>query len=487
MKKSALLLMFCVVLVVYSPILSGSFPLSPNYPTHDDFEDGVIDPELWITGGEKRAWHETQPPGLGNWSYTVQEISASDGYLQMRVWGPTSANTYGAEAWVQTAYNFNDGYDHLINFTWEADVVILTHYDHYYIQVTDGWIPYYGSVHWPRNQPHPGTVDFLWQEHNGEFRAGAELISGLPKTTWSLMVSADGVGRLFDGPNATGTLLHEGVLNTSYEWYLRLMVIDATSSGFPAGDDRLNLYDFSATVIPAEVAFDIKPGSCPNPLNTKSRGQLPVAILGTENFDVMTVDPEMVALEGVSPLRWSYEDVASPVEPGGDVCECSTGGPDGYMDMTLKFETQSIVAALGSVIDGETRVLTLTGMTYEGAAIEGQDCVVIRHKQKPDKPRPHPPLYPRAIPDSFGSYPNPFNATTTISFTLKERSEGSLVIYNILGEKVRTLISGNIGSGIHRIHWDGKNETGSLAASGIYFCCLKTQSFSKTMKLILLR
>ena len=53
------------------------------------------------------------------------------------------------------------------------------------------------------------------------------------------------------------------------------------------------------------VAVDIKPGSCPNPLNVKSKGVLPVAVLGTEEFDATQMDPASVRLEGVPPLRWA--------------------------------------------------------------------------------------------------------------------------------------------------------------------------------------
>ncbi|GAF91981.1 unnamed protein product, partial [marine sediment metagenome] len=56
------------------------------------------------------------------------------------------------------------------------------------------------------------------------------------------------------------------------------------------------------------IAFDIKPGSCLNPLNLASRGVLPVAILGAEDFDVNAIDPASIFLEGVPAIRSAYED-----------------------------------------------------------------------------------------------------------------------------------------------------------------------------------
>jgi hypothetical protein len=135
------------------------------------------------------------------------------------------------------------------------------------------------------------------------------------------------------------------------------------------------------------VDIDIKPGSCPNPFNVKSNGVLPVAILGSANLDVHTIDVASILLEGVSPIRSSYEDVATPV-PDGNECDCTEAGADGYIDLTLKFSRQDIVAMLGEVNHDDVFPLTLDGALFEelgGAPIQGIDCIVIRgkHKNKP--------------------------------------------------------------------------------------------------------
>jgi len=236
---------------------------------------------------------------------------------------------------------------------------------------------------------------------------------------------------------------------------------------------------------PAGPPIDIKPQSCPNPLNIKSKGVLPVAILGTEGFDVYDVDPDSVLLEGVPPLRYNFEDVSTPVGPEADTCDCTTEGADGYMDMTLKFDNQSIVEALGPVEDGEMRVLTLTGMTYEGVPIEGKDCVRIIKKGRMEATMlsgtgANSPILGK-------NYPNPFNPETDIFFSLPERTQVSLIIYNILGEKVKTLANGEMDAGTHSIHWNGRDEAGSSVASGVYFYRLKTAMFDQTMKMVLMK
>ncbi len=134
-----------------------------------------------------------------------------------------------------------------------------------------------------------------------------------------------------------------------------------------------------------QVAIDIKPGSCPNPVNVKSKGVVAVAILGTETFDVDEIDIASIRLEGVAPIRSNYEDVGTAVVDG-EECECTTEGADGYMDLTLKFDTQSIVAAIGEVNHGDELRLALSGVLLEefgGTPIEGVDCIVIRGKHKP--------------------------------------------------------------------------------------------------------
>jgi hypothetical protein len=132
-----------------------------------------------------------------------------------------------------------------------------------------------------------------------------------------------------------------------------------------------------------EVPVDIKPGSCPNPLNLVSKGVLPVAILGTADFDVRTIDPTTVRLKGVAPLRWSLEDVATPYEPfvgKTDIHHCNTLGPDGNLDLIFKFDTEEVAAAIG---DFDVVILELRGQLRDGTEIKGEDsALIIRGKGK---------------------------------------------------------------------------------------------------------
>ncbi|MBI5474157.1 MAG: VCBS repeat-containing protein [Ignavibacteriae bacterium] len=86
------------------------------------------------------------------------------------------------------------------------------------------------------------------------------------------------------------------------------------------------------------------------------------------------------------------------------------------------------------------------------------------------------------------NYPNPFNPSTTIGFFLPIRDKISLKVYDVVGREVRTLISNEeFERGTSRIVWDGKDNSGKLAASGTYFYTLRFGNFEKTSKMLLVK
>ena len=85
------------------------------------------------------------------------------------------------------------------------------------------------------------------------------------------------------------------------------------------------------------------------------------------------------------------------------------------------------------------------------------------------------------------NYPNPFNPSTMITYQLPISSEVGLSIYNILGQKVITLVSDKQEAGYYKIEWKGLNQSNQLVSSGIYFLQLKTKHYIQTIKMILQR
>jgi flagellar hook assembly protein FlgD len=94
----------------------------------------------------------------------------------------------------------------------------------------------------------------------------------------------------------------------------------------------------------------------------------------------------------------------------------------------------------------------------------------------------------------YQNYPNPFNPTTTIHFTVRRSSPAvrnpfltTLKIYNILGQKVKTLVDEAKPAGSYEVVWDGKDERGNNLASGIYFYRLQIGEQTQTKRMLLLK
>jgi len=83
--------------------------------------------------------------------------------------------------------------------------------------------------------------------------------------------------------------------------------------------------------------------------------------------------------------------------------------------------------------------------------------------------------------------PNPFNGVTTISYSTRRFGSVSLIVYNILGQLVRTLVDGNQSAGPHTVIWDGRDSSGRDMASGIFFYKLQTADFSAVRKMAYLK
>jgi hypothetical protein len=86
------------------------------------------------------------------------------------------------------------------------------------------------------------------------------------------------------------------------------------------------------------------------------------------------------------------------------------------------------------------------------------------------------------------NYPNPFNPSTSIEFTLRDRTRVNLRVYDVSGKLVRTLLNEDRPSGeVHRVTWDGRNDAGETVSSGVYFYRLVASDFTQTKKMVLLK
>ncbi len=136
-------------------------------------------------------------------------------------------------------------------------------------------------------------------------------------------------------------------------------------------------------------SLDIKPTSCPNPIQVGSNGggaTVMMGLLGTATQDVMNIDPASIAIYRedctagpVYPIDFGYEDVATPVNRTMR-CECTTLGADGFMDLRLRFSRAQLVQGLGLAAFPQNSYhrLVVTGRTLNGCEFVASDCVRIQ-------------------------------------------------------------------------------------------------------------
>ena len=94
------------------------------------------------------------------------------------------------------------------------------------------------------------------------------------------------------------------------------------------------------------------------------------------------------------------------------------------------------------------------------------------------------------VPVAFSlgqNYPNPFNPTTTIEFTLPAAGFTNLLIYNVMGQKVRELVFDTMKAGVHAVIWDGRDDSGNPVSSGIYLINLKSGEHISTGRMLMMK
>jgi flagellar hook assembly protein FlgD len=85
------------------------------------------------------------------------------------------------------------------------------------------------------------------------------------------------------------------------------------------------------------------------------------------------------------------------------------------------------------------------------------------------------------------NYPNPFNPTTQIRFSLPRESGVKLVVFDIVGRVVTTLVDQKMSAGVHQVTWNGRDQDGRPVASGVYFYHIQAAGFSATKKMALIK
>ena len=142
----------------------------------------------------------------------------------------------------------------------------------------------------------------------------------------------------------------------------------------------------------------------------------------------------------------------------------------------------------------------LWGVSYFGFGLEvfneeRMDSLILRSMRYFDVLVSVPEPFAGTVPGEFilaQNYPNPFNPTTQIQYGLPEQSRVSITVYDVNGRVVAKLFQGDQATGLHDVHWDGRNQQGDAVSTGVYFYKLEAvgidgNSFIQTRKMLMLK
>jgi hypothetical protein len=256
---------------------------------------------------------------------------------------------------------------------------------------------------------------------------------------------------------------------------------------------RRSFYDDDVSYITNPNAYrtymDITPGNCPNSITRADTLQFGamfiVAILGTDTLDVTRIGAETLRLGDMAPVHWEIDDVSGPGSwMPTDPCACGTGLPDGNDDLLVAFDLPELLRSFGDVAADTLVWVGLSGsVAGEQRALEAVGCLMVRAAHADAE-------VGDAIPESWelsANYPNPFNGETVIRYRLPRPATISIDIYNVLGQRIRTLVDGPQNAGLHDVSWDGRDRSGRAVGSGVYFYRLTAEGRSEMKKMTLLR
>jgi hypothetical protein len=441
----------------------------------DDFEDGVINPELWVWGWGKRG---VGGPGTGTYQGEVIEDTTTypDGNLLLHGEMTPTGGTYGGETWLRTLYDLNDGMNHLINFTWSFDCDGSDYWDFVAFQICNG------DTNWGDN------VYSCWEETDSLKNLYLESALPTSSTEYTIYINAlTGYATVYEGPDTNSTIYDTDTLNFAYPWFLRFITFDASSAGFPGGNNDLRIYNYSC------YSWEATPQP-PYDINIELAyiyGSPVPASGGNIYYSVHLSNDDVIAVDFDAWLDVEYENGPPTTllmrafydfQPGWTIFRT-----DMFYPVPASWAAGNYIM-WGRVGNYDDEVWDESGFPFVKV---GSDKVAGFVPTKTDADFPDPfALGPdltsvSAKPSKFtisSAYPNPFNPTTTLTYSLPAAAEVTLSIYDISGRLLTTLVDGYRDAGIHEVLFDA-----SGLASGIYLARIEAGSRSAVRKLMLLK
>jgi subtilisin family serine protease len=204
-----------------------------------------------------------------------------------------------------------------------------------------------------------------------------------------------------------------------------------------------------------------------------------------ESYRALTI---LLRTEDYQLVKWNSDGSnAIQLEQDGKRCvfissfadEEHTGGCSPNGTLTLRRDAKKSAGPESKTLSGTTSSISLVG----GELLKHDGEIVRIAGTEHEKAAP---VY---INHLANNYPNPFNPTTTIEYSIKEKAHVSLKIYNVAGQLVKTLVNQAQDRTSHHysVQWSGRDNKGNPVASGVYFYRLVTKGFTQTKKMVLLK
>ncbi len=479
---------------IYFDDLNVTKVTNPTFSQIAGFEDP--EPSFWYMGnnpgGSMMSWATDQSVSMGH-SLKIQKGLTSDSAAWVSenmcdLWSSTiPANVdllFGA--WVKTLnVNTNPTSD---DQRW---YIAYTFYD------SAGSL--IGSIQLPINQSQASSSSWI-----ADTTAVGQV--ALPKDAWKMIISFVG------GRNATGTVWADNFIFAGrggwagQDWNTQLGVPNGWYYWLPpnGGNDGLLNSGFENTVVTNEAAHSG---------NYSLKFVMPVGrethdgFVGTRRMPFSYIDPTIQPGDYIKVGVWIK---ASNLLPDSAAAHPGTwgvgitpqffpklGNNDGYdgtgpdsvftlpsvtsFDWTQFFVTFQVPSSPVEV-GMEARIhiySTFTGTVYF-------DDMTIQKTSTPTDVRDLNKLIPAAF-NVYQNYPNPFNPTTTISYNLPKETSVKVIVYNMLGQEVKTLVNSDQKSGVHEVVWNGDNNFGKQVSSGTYIYRVIAGNQNQVKKMILLK
>ncbi len=338
-------------------------------------------------------------------------------------------------------------------------------------------------------QPSPGADDDM-------------LVTGSVQIQFNEAIDFTSVGSNLSFSSAKGTALGYSYVPSQYILLIKavsglLRPLDTISVTLDAGLNDLAGYTLDQTYTESFVTGSaVYPGDANDDGVVDERDILPLGLYwgnqGPDRSGAPDLDwgmsPGHIAFGGErwDPFGGAYADAdGSGVVEANDICGITDNWSQTH---TVSDDDKNGGASLATSLDmvEESVLQALYQAVLTCPESQGRNALRESMEALLDYQPPASSTMPTTV-ELYQNYPNPFNPFTTIRFYLPTNGRATLSIYNMLGQRVATLIDGHVNAGYMEATWDATDATDHAVASGIYFYRLETTDFSETRRMMLLK